>query len=261
MLICLDIGNTSIGLALFSSPKKNKIKRIKKIPTHSIESILGYRKVFNEFIDSVPIEKGKSEVKDVIISSVVPELNPLVIGALREIGVRRTILVNHRNTGGFKLEINNKKTIGSDRIANAVGAYYHTNKAVVVVDCGTATTVTVVGEKAEIKGGAILPGVDLMQKALFTGTAKLPSISPRTPKKALGMDTISAINSGIIYGTAGAIEKLIKGIERELGYNLRLILTGGYGRLISPLLNLKHIFMPHLIFEGMRIIYLKAIEK
>lgn len=261
MLICLDIGNTSIGIAFYSNPEKKKLKCIKKFPTHPIKSLSGYSKVLNESIENAHIEKSKSGTIDVIISSVVPKLNPLVTRALREIKVGKIISVNHKNTGGLKLEVNNKKTIGSDRIANAVGAYYHINQAVVVVDCGTATTFTVVGEKGAIKGGAILPGVDLMQKALSTGTAKLPSISLKTAKKAVGTDTISAINSGIIYGTAGAIERIIKNMEAELGYSLKLILTGGYGRLISPVLNLKHIFMPHLIFEGMRLIYLKAMEK
>lgn len=259
MLICIDIGNSSIGFGLFLEPAKKTLMCVKKIPTHPHETISEYREIVNSLINDA--KKVNLQHKDVIISSVVPDITPLIVEAINGITTKKPLLVNHKTTGGLSLNIRKKKGIGADRITNAVGAYFHLNEPVAVADCGTATTITVVGKDLDIMGGAILPGIGLMQKALYTETAKLPDISLKKPKKFLGRDTISSINSGIIHGTAGALENIILGIEQEIGYRLRLILTGGYARVISPVLRLTHLLLPHLIFEGLRLIYLKSRTK
>ncbi|MCX7913479.1 MAG: type III pantothenate kinase [Thermodesulfovibrionales bacterium] len=261
MLIGIDIGNTSIGWGLFLKPERGGLKYFKKMSTYPIRTVKEYAEVFEELIKDAEIKDGKSEAKNVIISSVVPIITPLVMEALKIAKVKKIVTVNHKNTGNLTLRVHNKRGIGSDRIANAVGAYHYFQQALAVIDCGTATTITVVGEKAEIIGGAILPGVGLMQSSLFNSTAKLPAVKPKVTKRALGRDTISAISSGIIYGTAGALEKIISRIEKELNYSLKILLTGGYAKLISSVLDLKHIVIPYLIFEGLRLIYLKAMEK
>lgn len=221
-----------------------------------------YREILNGLInDYSDTEQRNLLHKDVIISSVVPVITPLIVESLKGIITKKPVFVNYKTTGGISLSIRKKKNIGADRIANAVGAYFHFNEAVAVVDCGTATTITVVGKDAEIMGGAILPGIELMQKALYCGTAKLPDISLKKPKRFLGKDTVSSINSGIIHGTAGALQNIISGIEQEIGYNIKLILTGGYSRFISSILKLNHICIPYLIFEGMRVIYIKKALK
>lgn len=258
MLICIDIGNSSIGFGFFLEPAKKALRCVKKIPTHPHKSISAYRGILNNLINDCTAAKQRNLLnKDVIISSVVPDITPLIAESLNGIITKEPLFISHKTLGGLSLSVRKKRGIGADRITNTVGAYFHFNEPVAVADCGTATTITVVGKDLDIMGGAILPGIGLMQKALYTGTAKLPDISIKKPKKFLGRDTISSINSGIIHGTAGALENIILGIEQEIGYRLRLILTGGYARAMSPVLRLKHLLLPHLIFEGMRLIYLK----
>ncbi len=262
MLICIDIGNSSVGFGLFLDPQKKALKCIKKIPTYPHMSVKDYKEILNNFINNYSYSKqGNLQHKDVIISSVVPDLTPLIVEAFNGLINKKPLFVNYKTAGGISFSIKKKKNIGADRIANAVGAYFNFNKPVAVVDCGTATTITIVGKDVDIIGGAILPGIELMQRSLHSGTAKLPYTPIKRPKRYLGKDTISAINSGLIYGTAGAIENIISGIKQEIGYSIKLILTGGYSRFISPILRLKHTLMPYLIFEGMRVIYIKKTLK
>lgn len=258
LLLCIDIGNSSIGLGIFLKPYVDKLSAVKKFPVYPLESISVYKEMLKDFVnDSARGSLKNFQEGAVIISSVVDDITPLIVEALDGFGTEKPIFVNQKATGDLSLKVRNKKGIGADRIANAVGAYFLLKRPLVVVDCGTATTLTVVGKHADILGGAILPGIELMQYALFRGTAKLPNIPIKTPKRFLGRDTVSAITSGIIHGTAGAVKGIILGIEDELSCRLKIILTGGFAKILSPVLKLTHILRPNLIFEGMRVIYLK----
>lgn len=258
MLLSIDIGNSSIGFGMFLELKTNKLSSIKKIPSYPPVPVSVYRQILKSFLDDCSACSNKNlQQKEVIISSVVPDITPLIVESLRDFCTRKPVFVNHKLTGGLSLSLKKKKGIGADRIANAAGGYFTFNEPVAVIDCGTASTVTVVGKGADILGGAILPGIGLMQKALSMGTAKLPDISVKKPNKFLGRDTVSAMTTGIIHGTAGAVKHIINGIESELGYELRIILTGGFAKTLSPVLKLHHFLKPNLIFEGMRVIYLK----
>lgn len=257
MLLTIDIGNTSIGMGLFLKPHINKLAAVKKISVHPLDSVLGYRQVIKSFInDCSECSVENLEKTDVVISSVVPNVTPLIVASLKDLIIGKLILVSYKTTGGLSLNLKRRKTIGADRISNAAGGYFFFRQPVAVVDCGTATTLTIVGKNAQILGGAILPGIGLMQQALFRGTAKLPEIQIKTPKKFLGRDTKSAITSGIVYGTAGAVKNIIRGVEGEIASGLKIILTGGFAKILSPVLELNHILKPNLIFEGMRVIYL-----
>ncbi len=241
-------------------PHINKLSVVKKISSAPLKTAALYKEIFEAFIEDYSARGfiKNSEHKAVIISSVVPVITPIIVEALQDLGAEKPLVVSHRVTGGLTLNLRRKKTIGADRISNAVAGYFLFNQAVAVVDCGTATTLTVVGKNADILGGAIMPGIGLMQKALFKGTAKLPDIAVKTPKGFLGRDTESAITTGIIHGTAGAVENIIQGIEGEIACELKIILTGGFAKILSPILKLNHILRPNLIFEGMRLIYLQT---
>lgn len=259
-LICIDIGNSTIAFCVLQDYQRKGEYFIKKIPSSPILSFQRYREVIYNHI------KRSTEIKDPekfdsILSSVVPEINPLIIKAIEQITGKTPLILDHSLDCGIKINVKNKEKIGSDRIANAVSAFDLTRNNLAVVDLGTATTITFVRRNKNhpaIIGGAILPGLRLMKESLYKGTAKLPSAKINIPKEFLGNDTISAINSGIVYGTAGAIEKIIKGIEKEKGFRLKLILTGGYAEMVSPFISKKHILIPDLIFEGLRLIYLRT---
>ncbi|MDI6728234.1 MAG: type III pantothenate kinase [Thermodesulfovibrionales bacterium] len=264
-LLAVDIGNSTIGFGIFLNPIKNTKLFIKKIPTHPIQSAEAYKKIIAEIIEhsihSPNHPFTHSPEIDSIISSVVPSLNPPIIKAVEDICGRQPLIVSHKLHCGLTFSVKQPGEIGADRIVNALAGFYYFKKPVAVVDFGTATTITVVGRHSNFLGGTIMPGIELMQKALHTGTAKLPPVSIKRPKTVLGKDTASSMTSGIINGTAGAVETLIKSIEKELGFRLKLVLTGGYAKLVSPLIKRKHCMAPNLTFEGLRLIYLYHVER
>ncbi|NTU42862.1 MAG: type III pantothenate kinase [Nitrospirales bacterium] len=264
MLLCIDIGNTTIGVGIFRDPLHNKDFSLTKVPTHPVRTAAEYREVFAGIIASRRPRRG--EEIEAIISSVVPQATTPVQKALREISGRKPLIADHQSPSGLSFPVEHPERIGSDRIANAAAGYSMTGRATAVADCGTATTITVVDGKGCFRGGAILPGIGLMHDALHTRTAKLPRLDAGTPIRITGIDTGSAMASGIVFGTACAVDSLVQGMEKELGFKVQLVLTGGYSKLIQPLttqekghLPLKKlkdcIVMPHLTFEGLRVIY------
>lgn len=253
-LLCIDIGNSTIGFGLFSGLSTSSRLLIKKIPAHPVRTAASYKRTIGRFI------KDRKPNMNAVISSVVPFLNQPVVQAVTEICGRKPLIVSNKIKSGISFSISRPEKIGADRIANAVAAFHYLRKPAAVTDFGTATTITVVGWKCNFLGGIIMPGLRMMKDSLHTKTAKLPDAPLNKPKAALGKDTISAITSGIIYGTAGAVEAAIKNMERELGFKLQLVLTGGYAGFMSQFIKRKHRVMPDLTFEGMRLIYFKDKE-
>jgi len=124
-----------------------------------------------------------------------------------------------------------------------------------VVDFGTATTVTVVDADGNCRGGAIFAGLGLMNEALGRGTSRLKAVSLDAPETALGRDTAENMRSGLFFGSAGAVERIVSEIERELGYGLAVIVTGGNAQKVSPFLRKQHTVRPHLVLEGLKLLY------
>ncbi|MCL0072098.1 type III pantothenate kinase [Thermodesulfovibrionales bacterium] len=276
MLLAADIGNSTVGLGLFPEPFKSSQLFIKKIPTNLPHPVETYKKIILEFIRDTSMNlisqatdqektsplSPNSELNaplkiDAIVSSVVSFLDQPIINAIKDTCDKNPLIVDHKIEGSLTLAITRPEEIGADRIANAVAGFYYSKEPVAIVDFGTATTISVVGREQNLVGGAILPGIELMQKALHLGTTKLPLISLKTPEKVIGKNTEASIMSGVIYGTVGAVETLIKGMEKELGLRLKLILTGGNAGFVSPLIKREHILIPALTFEGLRLIYIK----
>jgi type III pantothenate kinase len=158
---------------------------------------------------------------------------------------------------GLEFSIPNPEELGSDRIANAVAAYESYQSPVAAVDFGTASTVTVVNRDAHYIGGVILPGIRLMNTSLAKGTSRLQEALLAPPESALGIDTAHCIQSGLFYGTAGAVERVLCEIEKEHGFALKVVVTGGFGELLSGFLQRKHDVRPHLTLEGLKLIYMR----
>lgn len=257
MLLSIDIGNSTIGLGRYTGRIENSRLRIKKIPSSLFKSAEKFRQEVSALIKTGRNVSPMASGMDAIISSVVPSLDHHVIQALTSLCKKKPLVVSSKLDIGLVFKMPHPEKIGADRIANAVAGYNYTKRPVAVIDFGTATTITVVGRKHDLIGGAILPGLELMQKSLHSGTAKLPAVRPVRPRTVLGKNTLSSIASGIVYGTAGAVEALIKGMEKELGFRLKLVLTGGHAALMSSLMGREHLLKPDLIFEGLKLIYLK----
>lgn len=281
-LFAIDIGNSTIGLGIFPDPARNTKLFIKKIPTHPAQPAKAYKKIIAEFINSklnsLFVTRYSLLEIDSIISSVVPELNKPIISAIKDICGKKPLVLSHKSVSSITFDVSKPSEVGTDRIANAVAGLHYAGilaagkphafknkKAVAVADFGTATTITVcapvIDEKQRFIGGVILPGIELMLKSLYSGTSKLPFAALKKPDTALGKSTASSIISGIVHGTAGAVEHLIKSMEKETDFELKLVLTGGHAGLMSPLIKRKHKLIPNLTFEGLKLIYLQARSK
>ncbi len=258
MLLCADIGNSTINLCVYSDPESSRCAT-SQVPLNPLQTVAAYRKRIAGFIATQTGMAPAAGVGDLdaVVSSVVPAVTKRIIEALRGLCRREPLIVSHRLDTGLTFAVDNAGQTGSDRIANAVAAVVLIDGPTAIVDFGTATTITVVGRRRDLIGGAILPGIWLMERALHTGTAKLPAVDLRQPLSLPGRDTLSSIRAGIVCGTAGAVERLVGDMERELGFSLALVLTGGAVELVAPLIGRHHRVIPALTFEGMRFIHLR----
>jgi type III pantothenate kinase len=252
MLIAVDIGNSSINIGYFL----NLGLLIQKVATHPLLSDNEYSEIMSDFLRQNHIaKKGIS----CIISSVVASHTAVLINAVERLQVDKEniLVVSHKMAAGLNLKVKMPEELGADRLANAVGAYAVYNQAVAVVDFGSATTITVVGKNADLIGGSIMPGIGLMNDVLAERTSKLARVFLEKPEAALGQDTIGCVRSGLMIGTAGAVERILEEIERETGYRFRVIVTGGHAHLVEPFIKRPHEVNLMLTLEGLRVIYAK----
>jgi type III pantothenate kinase len=250
MLIAIDIGNSSINIGFFTESGL----LVQTIDTYPFMSTSGYSALLNGFKKEKNIDKTP---EGIIISSVVPDHTGILREAIRGLASVEPLIVSCKIKTGLKFNILNPEELGSDRIANAVAAYELYKCPVASVDFGTATTISIVGKDADYIGGAIMPGIGLMNESLAKGTSKLSVVPLSSPGSALGTDTIRCIQSGLFYGSAGAVERILLEIEKEIDLKLKVVLTGGYGGIISKFLKRKHDLRPHLTLEGLKAIYMR----
>jgi type III pantothenate kinase len=248
MLISLDIGNSSIKFGFFT--KRDLF--VRDIPTHPFLSLSRYSALIRHFLREKNIDKIP---EGIIISSVVPGQTEALRKSLKRMFAVEPLIIDHTTKTGIALNIPKPEELGADRIANAVAAVELFKCPVAVIDCGTATTISVVGKNADYIGGAILPGIRLMNESLAQGTSRLSEVQISPPLAALGVDTSACIRSGLFYGTAGAVERILSEIEGETGLRLKIVMTGGNSRHISKFMHRKHKVVPHLSLEGLRIIF------
>jgi type III pantothenate kinase len=252
MLIATDIGNSSITIGYFTGTGLI----VQRITSHPLQNEEEYRQLMNGFIKENNIEKSRCNG---IISSVVSSHTNVfrkILEGLSGEGKAEVLVIDHRRSGlGFKIKA--PEELGTDRIANAVAAFSLSGKPTAVIDFGTATTITLVDEEGDYAGGAIMPGIGLMNETLSRRTSKLPKVELRQPETALGKDTVGCILSGLFIGTAGAVERLVSDMEKETGLRCEIILTGGYSSLVDRSIQRPHAIRPHLTLEGLKIIYEK----
>ena len=176
----------------------------------------------------------KSDIKDVIIASVVPDVMHSIENAIKKYLNLKPIILDNNLELGIKINHDNPKTIGADRIVNCVSGIKKYGYPLIIIDIGTAITFDVIDENAIYQGGAIVPGIGISSEALFLKTAKLPKVELVKPKKVIGKNTVDNIRSGMVIGYIGLIEKIIYEIEKELNMkNINVVATGGYSSLIS----------------------------
>ena len=156
---------------------------------------------------------------------------------------------------GVRIYTENPKEVGTDRVVNALAAHRLYGGPLIVIDFGTATTFDAVSREGDYLGGAIAPGVGISAEALFERTAKLPRVEMVWPKHVIGRNTVTAIQSGLLYGYVGLVEGIVARMRREMGGTAKVIATGGLARTISSETKVVDAVDTELTLVGLRFIY------
>ena len=253
MLLTVDVGNTNITLGLFQG---NEVFVTFRITTQAARTSDEYGSMIAEML----VRKGikVKEVEDVIIASVVPKvMYSLNSGIIKYFGIQ-PIVVGVGTKTGIRINRTDPREVGADRILDAVAAYELYGGPCIVIDFGTATTYDLISEQGTFEAGVTSPGIQISAKALWDGTAKLPEIEIRKPESILGKDTISSMQAGIVYGYIGQTEYIVNRMKEESGIkNIKVIATGGLGRVIYENTDCIDVYDNQLTLQGMRIIYEK----
>ena len=244
MILAIDIGNTNIVVGCID---KEKIYLTERISTIRTKTELEYAIDIKTILDIHHI--NRADIEGAIISSVVPQIT--FAARLK----KDAMIVGPGVKTGLNILLDNPGEMGADRVADAVAALAQYPVPLVIVDMGTATTISVVDDKKHYIGGMILPGVQISLDALTSRASQLSGISIEEPKKIIGKNTVDCMKSGILYGNAAAVDGIIDRIEEELGQKVTVIATGGMSRKIVPHCKREMILDGDLLLKGLQIIY------
>ena len=251
MLLAIDIGNTDITLGVF---EREELRATWHMATGIHRMADEYAATLLNLLRHQIL--ATSDIKEVVLCSVVPplittfeelsqkyfQIAPLVVGA----GVKT----------GVRIRMDNPKEVGADRIVNAAAAHHLYGGPVIITDLGTATTFDTVSREGDYLGGAIAPGIKTAAEAMFTRAAMLPRVELVRPKQTIGTNTISAIQSGLIFGYVGLIEGIVTRLRKELGGKALVVVTGGDAELVAQETKVIDKINPDLTLIGLQLIYL-----
>lgn len=256
MVLVVDVGNTNITCGVYEKDALKTTFRITtKIPRTSDE----YGVLLKDMLKNNEI--STDEIEGVIIASVVPNVMHALVGAINRYVGKNPLIVGPGIKTGIMITSDNPKEIGPDRIVDAVAAYVKYGGPVLVLDFGTATTYDLVTEDGKFPVGITAPGIRISAKALWEDTAKLPEIEIKKPKSILATETISSMQAGLVYGQIGQTEYIIKKVKEETGYeNLKVVATGGLGRIIANETDTIDVYDSFLTLDGLKIIYDKNVK-
>ncbi len=254
MLLAIDIGNTNLVFALCEGLEVRAQWRIR---TDAHRTADEYAVWLFTLMARAGFEAGA--VKAAIISSVVPDANFSVKRFVRDYLSCEPQLVSAATLNvGMKINIDNPRELGADRIVNAYAAWENHKHALIVIDFGTATTFDVVSGRGEYEGGVIAPGINLSLEALQRAAAKLHGIAIAHPSAVVGKNTTAAMQSGIFYGYAGLIEGIVARIKAERGETMKVIATGGLAPLYADATAIIEEVDENLTIRGLCLIHARA---
>ncbi len=257
MLLAVDVGNTQTHLGVF---KRDELFREWRASTDGRRTADELALMFGQFLSLADLSFSR-EISGVVISSVVPP----VTQELREMTLRyfgfAPIVVGPGTRTGIAVLTDNPREVGADRIANAVAAHHmFSGASSIVVDFGTALTVDAVSAKGEYLGGAIAPGLETSASALFKSTAQIQRVELVAPPRALGKSTVTCVQSGLVYGTAGLVDGLIERVADEIGGTTNVVATGGLASTVVKHCRLIGHVEPMLTLTGLRLIFDRNVE-
>ena len=256
VLLVIDIGNTNVSIGVFDyASGKGRLAQHWRTSTHreqtSDELVIVLRSLFDQE------QRDVGDVTDVIMSSVVPPLQPIWERVSSKLFNSTPHVVGLGMKTGMPIRYENPREVGADRIVNAVAAFDMFGGPIIAVDFGTATTFDCVSQQGEYLGGVITPGIHISMDALFDRASMLHRVEIARPKSVIGKTTTAALQSGLLYGYAGMVDSMVERIRSELGAGARVIATGGLARRIAGESSVIEKVVPFLTLEGLRILFEK----
>lgn len=252
MILAVDIGNSNIVLGCFEN---DQILFIERLSTNQNSTELEYTILIKNILELNNLSHCSFE--GCIISSVVPSVTHTVQAAMTRLTGKPIMVVGPGIRTGLKIKLDNPAQLGSDRVADAVAAIHEYPCPLIIIDMGTATTISAIDGNKNFLGGMIIPGLRVSLDSLTTRTSQLPKISLDPPKRVIASNTIDCMRSGIIYSNASSIDGVVEKIEEEIGEQCTVISTGGLAKVIIPYCKRKIIIDDQLLLKGLMIIYNK----
>ncbi len=250
MVLAIDIGNTNIVIGGFEN---GRILFSERFQTNHKATSLEYTAIFKVTLEIHSI--SRTEITGGILSSVVPSVTGTVKDAVEKYTGTQVLVVGPGIKTGLRIRVDNPAQQGSDVIVGAVAGAWEYPAPLILIDMGTATTVSVLDQNKTFIGKMILPGVGVSLDALVSRTSQLPRISLEPPKHLIGKNTVESIQGGILYGNAGALDGIIRRIQEELGTVCTVVATGGLAKIILPLCKSPILLDEELLLKGLMLIY------
>lgn len=247
MLLAIDIGNSDITLGAWKDGQWKYVWRIQSKP--ELPELYYGIKIRDHFFES---GIKAVDVRTLVLSSVVPGLTDKIKSAVRTLFEKEPLLLGPKLYELLPISVLNPYEIGSDLVANAAAAYFEHKKTCIVVDFGTALTFTTISNEGKILGVSIAPGLRTAIKSLSQNTAKLFDVPLEVPPSSLGTNTVTAIQSGIMFGYDGLVRSIVKNIREELKTECLTIATGGLSTKMVSLHDFFHSVEPNLTLDGLR---------
>jgi type III pantothenate kinase len=241
MLLTIDVGNTTVGVAVFNEDQivsKNKLMTPDEVSVTYLKSLIK--------------KEYRKQISDIIISSVVPFVDMSLRQSIEIYFKKTPLFIDYTIDTGLKFKIDTPSEVGADRIADTLGALRFCEPPFIIIDSGTATTFDVISRDFEYLGGAIMPGIELSINSLAQHAAKLRRIHFCAPDSVLGKNTESHIRAGIFFSCIGGLSYMIKEYKKIIGADAKVIATGGLVKHFEKRIEGIDRFEPDLIYYGLK---------
>lgn len=250
MILAVDIGNTNVVLGCIEG---EEILFKARMATDSVKTSDQYCVELKNILELFEVDIHK--IDGSIVSSVVPPVLNSFRTAIKKLTGKDCLIVGPGIKTGINIRIDDPTEVGGDLITAAVAAVKEYGAPLLIVDMGTATTITAIDGNGVYLGGCICPGVKISMEALTNRTAQLPGISLDKPRHAIGRNTVDCMRSGIMLGAASMLDGMLDRIEEELGEPTRVVVTGGIAKFVLPLCRREMIYDDNLLLKGLRLLY------
>jgi len=250
MILTIDIGNSNIVIGCV---KENEICMEARLRTEATKTSDQYCIDLKLLLEINNIDP--EQIEGAILASVVPQVLNSFRTAVRKLIGKTPLVVGPGLKTGLNILLENPGQTGADLVVADVAALQEYKPPIIIVDMGTATTMSVLDQNGAHIGGCIIPGVKISMDALTERTALLPGLQLDQPKAAIGRNTVDAMRSGIMMGTAAMIDGMVARMEEELGCKTTVVATGGIAKFILPLCKTEVLYDKDLLIKGLAVLY------